>query len=70
MFQLKNFRETCDVMALKGDAKFKERLTPCLKNDIRNLLNFHAGSRKVETLHLDGLLLSFLYGKLHKSYVS
>ena len=28
-------------MTLKGDAKFKGKLTHGLKNDIRNLLNFH-----------------------------
>ena len=30
------------MKALKGDAKFKEKLTGGLKNDIRNLVNFHA----------------------------
>ena len=45
-------------MTLKEDAKFKEKLTGSLKNDIRNLVNFHASSRKPEDLHFDGLLLS------------
>ena len=49
-------------MTLKGDAKFKGKLTYGLKNDIRNLVNFHASSRKSENLHFDGLLLS----KIHK----
>ena len=31
-------------MELKGDAKFKGKLTRGLKNDIRNLVNFHASS--------------------------
>ena len=31
-------------MTLKGDVKFKGKLTPDLKNDIRNLVNFHASS--------------------------
>ena len=61
-------------MTLKGDAKFKGRLTLDLKNDIRNLVNFHASSRKSENLHFDGLLLSNAYevldGKVQKSYVS
>ena len=35
-------------MTLKGDAIFKEKLTGGLKNDIRNLINFHASSRKSE----------------------
>ena len=42
------------VMTLKSDAKFKGKLTPGWKNDIRNLVNFHAGSRKSEYLHFDG----------------
>ena len=43
-------------MTLKGDAKFKRKLICGLKNDIRNLVNFHASSRKSENLHFDGLL--------------
>ena len=61
-------------MTLKGDAKFKGKLTYGLKNDIRNLVNFHASSRKSENLHFDGLLLSKIYKDLdenvQKSYVS
>ena len=48
-------------MTLKGDAKFKEKLTRGLKNDIWNLVNFHASSRKFENLHFHGLLLSRAY---------
>ena len=44
------------VMTLKGDAKFKGKLTCGLKNDIRNLVNFHASSRNSESLDFDGLL--------------
>ena len=61
-------------MTLKGDAIFKEKLTGGLKNDIRNLINFHASSRKSENLHFDGLVLSKAYKvldeKVQKSYVS
>ena len=61
-------------MKLKGNAKFKGKLTGCLKNGIRNLINFYASSRKSENLHFDGLLLSKAYkvfdGKVQKSYVS
>ena len=32
-------------MTLKGDALFKEKVTGGLKNDISNLVNFHASSR-------------------------
>ena len=28
-------------MTLKSDAKFEEKLTCCLKNDIRNMANSH-----------------------------
>ena len=61
-------------MTLNGDAKFKRKLTRGLKNDIRNLVNFHASSRKSENFHFDGLLLSKGYKvldeKVQKSYVS
>ena len=61
-------------MKLKGDAKFKGKLTRGLKNDIRNLVNFHASSRKSENLYFDGLLLFKAYKvldeKVQKSYVS
>ena len=36
----------------------KKKLTRDLKNVIRNLVNFHASSRKSENLHFDVLLLS------------
>ena len=54
-------------MTLTGDAIFKEKLTDGLKNDIRNLVNFHASSRKSENLHFDWLVID---EKVQKSYVS
>ena len=48
-------------MTLKCDAIFKEELTGGLKNDIRNLINFHASSPKSKNLHFDGLVLSKAY---------
>ena len=61
-------------MTLKAYAIFKEKLTGGLKNDIRNLVNFHASSCKLENLHVDGLILSKPYKvldeKVQKSYVS
>ena len=36
------------VITLKGVAKFKGKLTCGLKNDIRNLVNFHASNQKSE----------------------
>ena len=61
-------------MTLKGDAKFTGKLTCSFKNDLRNLVSFHASSRKSGNLHFDGLLLSKAYKDLdeniQKSYVS
>ena len=60
-------------MKLKGDAKFKGKLTRDLKNDIRNLVNFRANCRKSENLHFDGLVLHKAYKvfneKVQRSYV-
>ena len=60
-------------MTPKGDAKCKGKLTCGLKNGIRNLVNFHASSRKFENFHFDGLLLSKackgLDEKVQKSYI-
>ena len=53
----RKFQELC-AMTLRGDAKFKGKLTCGLKNSIMNLVNFHASSRKSENLHLDRILLS------------
>ena len=61
-------------MTLKGDAKFKGKLTSDLKNGIRNLVNFHASSRKSKNLHFNGHILSkadkVLDEKVQRSYVS
>ena len=61
-------------MTLKGDVRFKKKLTCGLINDIKNLVNFHASSRKSENLQFHGLVLSKAYKGLdqqvQKSYVS
>ena len=61
-------------MTPKGDVIFKEKLTGRLKKNMRNLVNFHASSRKSENLHFDGLILSKAYKvldeKVQKRYVS
>ena len=44
-------------MTLKSGPNFEEKLTFCLKNDMRNLVNFNASSGKSENLNFDGLLL-------------
>ena len=61
-------------MKLTGDAIFKEKLTPGLENDISNLVDFHASSRKSENVHFNGHFLSIAYQvsakKVQKSYLS
>ena len=48
-------------MTLKSDTKFEEILTLGSKNDMKNLVNFHAGSDKSENLSFDVLLLPIAY---------
>ena len=59
---------------MKGVAIFKGKRTCDLKNDIRNLVNFHPSSQKCGKLHFDGILLSKackdLDENVRKSYVS
>ena len=59
---------------MKSDAEFKGKLTRGLKNDVKNLVNFHASSGKSENLHFDVLLLGKVYQKkkkkVQRSYVS
>ena len=61
-------------MTLKSHAIFKGKLTGGLKNNISNLVHFHASSRKSENLRFHRLVLSKVYKildeKLQKSYVS
>ena len=51
-------------MTQKSAAKFKGKLTCAFKNDIRNLVNFHASRRKSENLYFDWILLSKTYKDL------
>ena len=73
LFQLENFRGTI-CHDTKGGSKFKRKLTFGWKNDIRNLVNFHASSWKSENIHFDCIHLSkaytYLDEKVQKSYVS
>ena len=61
-------------MPVKSGAKSKGRLTRGLKNDIKNLVNFHASSWKSQNLLFDGLFLLKAYKvldeKVLKSYLS
>ena len=45
-------------MTLKSDAKFKEKLTCCLANDMKNLANIHQSTRKCQNSNFDKILLS------------
>ena len=49
------------LMTPKGAAKFDEKQTRGLKIDIKNLINFHASSRKSKNLQFDGLILFKAY---------
>ena len=44
-------------MTLKSDARFKEKLTCCLENDMRNLAKFHLSTWKCQNWNFDGILL-------------
>ena len=61
-------------MTLKSDAKFEEKLTCCLENDMRNLANFHQSTRKCQNWNFDKILLSKVENvwasNLQWSYVS
>ena len=56
-FQLKSIEELY-LITLKSDAKFEEKLTWCLKNNIRNLENFYPSTRKSQNWDFDGIHLS------------
>ena len=62
------------VMTLSGDAKLQKKRTGGLRNDSRNLVNFHASCQKSENLHSDRDFLSIVYKvsaeKVQKSYLS
>ena len=45
-------------MTLKSDAKFEEKLTCGLENDMRNLANFYQSARKSQKGDFDEIFLS------------
>ena len=45
-------------MALDSDAKFEEKLTCGLKNNVQNLANFSESTWKSQNLDFDAILLS------------
>ena len=44
-------------MTLKSDAKFEEKLTCYLANDMRNLASFQQSTLKCQNWNFDGILL-------------
>ena len=44
-------------MTLKVDAKFEEKLTCSLENDMKNLANFYQSTRKFQNRDFDGIIL-------------
>ena len=54
-------------MTLKGVTKFNWKRTCGLQNDIKNLVIFHASSRKSENLHFDWILLSKAHAYLDET---
>ena len=67
IFRWESTEELC-VMTLKGVAKFKRKLTCALKNDKRNLVNFHVSSWKSENVNSDWIRLSKAYKGLDEKY--
>ena len=55
MFDLKS-KEELSFMTLKGDAKFDEKLTCGLENDMGNMANFHQSTWKSPNWDFDGIL--------------
>ena len=51
-------------MTLKGDPKYRGKLTCGLKNDLKNLVNFDSSSRKSGNLRFYWLFLSKAYKDL------
>ena len=45
-------------MTLESDAKFEEKLTCGLENNMKNLANFHQSTWKSQNWDFDGILLS------------
>ena len=72
-FRWKNTEELC-FLALKSDAKLKEKLTLGSKNDMRNLVNFHPTTQKSKNFTLMGYfcpnkLYEVWAKKIQKSYL-
>ena len=73
IIQLENFRGILSHDTERW-CKILRKTTRGLKNDIRNLVNFHASRWKFDNLHFDGFLFLNAYKildeKVQKSYLS
>ena len=60
-------------MTLESDAKFEEKLTCGLENNMRNLENFHQSTWQCQNWYFPGILLSKVQNaqakNLQRSYV-
>ena len=56
---MKKYRRV--IKTMESDAKFEEKLTLGLKDDMTNFINFNASPRKLENLRFDVILLSIAY---------
>ena len=57
-------------MTLKGDAKFEDKLTCGLENDMRNMANFHQSTWKYQNWNSDVIVENVWAENLQRSYVS
>ena len=57
MFEPEKCTEELYFMTLECDARFKEKLTCDLENDMRNLENFHQNTRKSQNWDFRWVLL-------------
>ena len=57
IFELEKSTEELYFMTLESDAKFEEKLTCDLENDMRNLANFHQNTWKCQNWYFHGILL-------------
>ena len=48
-------------MTLKSGPDFEEKIAFCLKNDMRNLINFNSSNEKSKNLHFGGMFLSKVF---------
>ena len=57
MFELQKYRGVT-FMTLESDAKYEEKFTCGLKNDMTNLANFYQSTWKCQNWGFDGILFS------------